>query len=310
MQTTPSEVLTTLATLRDYIRWAASRFTETQVSFGHGTITALDEAAALVLHTVYQPYDLAESYLDTVLTLDERQHIIDIIDKRIKTRVPAAYLTHEAIFAGLSFYVDERVLVPRSPIAELIDQRFSPWVDEDQVQGILDLGTGSGCIAIACAYAFPDAFVDAVDLSADAIAVAEINIKKHHLEDAITLYQSDVFEELPETHYDIIVSNPPYVCREEWEQLPAEFRAEPDIGFKGGESGLDIVIRILADADNYLTEKGILIVEVGSSAEALQTAFPDVPFYWLDFERGGDGVFLLTAEQVNLYHQLFLAALS
>lgn len=309
-KSTPSEVLTTLSTLRDYIRWAASRFTQAKLSFGHGTVTALDEAAALVLHTVYQPYDLVESYLDTVLTLDERQHVIDIIDKRINDRVPAAYLTHEAIFAGLSFYVDERVLVPRSPIAELIEQRFSPWVDEEQIEGILDLCTGSGCIAIACAYAFPDAFVDAVELSADAMIVAEKNIRKHHLEDAVTLYQSDLFEAVPDIHYDIIVSNPPYVCLEEWEQLPEEFRAEPEIGFKGGESGLDIVIRLLADADNYLTENGILIVEVGSSAEALQNAFPDVPFYWLDFERGGDGVFLLTAEQVNLYHQLFVAALT
>lgn len=309
MQSTPSEVLTTLSTLRDYIRWAASRFTEARLSFGHGTVTALDEAAALILHTLYQPYDLAESYLDTVLTLDERQHVIDIIDKRINDRVPAAYLTHEAIFAGLSFYVDERVLVPRSPIAELIGQRFSPWVLEEQVEGILDLCTGSGCIAIACAYAFPDAFIDAVELSADALDVAEKNIREHHLESAVTLYQSDLFEALPNNHYDIIVSNPPYVCLEEWRQLPAEFRAEPDIGFKGGESGLDIVIRILADADNYLTDKGILIVEVGSSAETLQNAFPDVPFYWLDFERGGTGVFLLTAEQVNLYHHLFLAAL-
>jgi len=309
MQSTPSEVLTTLSTLRDYIRWAASRFAEAKLSFGHGTVTALDEAAALILHTLYQPYDLAESYLDTVLTLDERQHVIDIIDKRINDRVPAAYLTHEAIFAGLSFYVDERVLVPRSPIAELIGQRFSPWVLEEQVEGILDLCTGSGCIAIACAYAFPDAFIDAVELSADALDVAEKNIREHHLENAVTLYQSDLFEALPNNHYDIIVSNPPYVCLEEWQQLPAEFRAEPEMGFKGGESGLDIVIRILADADNYLTDKGILIVEVGSSAETLQNAFPDVPFYWLDFERGGTGVFLLTAEQVNLYHHLFLAAL-
>lgn len=310
MQSTPSEVLTTLATLRDYIRWASSRFAESQVNFGHGTITALDEAAALVLHTIHQPYDLSEAYFDTVLTLDERQHVIDIVDKRINTRIPGAYLTHEAIFAGLSFYVDERVLVPRSPIAELIEKRFAPWVDEDHVQGILDLCTGSGCIAIACAYAFPDAFVDAIELSKDAIEVAEINISKHLLDGVITLYQSDLFEELPETHYDIIVSNPPYVCQEEWEQLPAEFRAEPEIGLKGGESGLDIVIRLLADADNYLTEKGILVVEVGSSAETLQNTFPEVPFYWLDFERGGDGVFLLTAEQVNLYHPLFVAALS
>jgi ribosomal protein L3 glutamine methyltransferase len=310
MNTTPSDVLTTLSTIRDYIRWGASRFTEAGIVFGHGTATALDEAAALVLHTIYQPYNLPEAYLETVLTLKERQDVIDIIDRRIIERKPAAYLTHEAIFAGLPFYVDERVLVPRSPIAELIEQRFDPWVDEDQVERILDLCTGSACIAIACAYAFPEAYVDAVDLSADALVVAEMNVAKHRLDDTVTLYQSDLFNELPDQRYDIIVSNPPYVSHAEWEQLPAEFRAEPDMGFKGGESGLDIVLRILVEAGRYLTEQGILIVEVGSSAETLQYTFPDVPFYWLDFERGGDGVFLLTAEQVNQYHELFLAALA
>jgi len=310
MQTTNSEVLTTLSTLRDYIRWAASRFTQARVSFGHGTVTALDEAAALILHTVYQPYNLAEAYMDTVLTMNERQAVIDIIDRRINERIPAAYLTNEAIFAGLSFYVDHRVLVPRSPIAELIEQRFSPWIDEDQVGRILDLCTGSGCIAVACAYAFPDALVDAVDLSVDALAVAEINIGNHQVSDSVTLYQSDLFNELPAALYDVIVSNPPYVCHEEWEQLPEEFRAEPDMGFKGGHTGLDIVLRILVDADDYLADQGILIVEVGSSAETLQNTFPDVPFYWLGFERGGDGVFLLTAEQVHNYHELFLAALN
>jgi len=309
MQTTPFEVLTTLSTLRDYIRWGASQFTQAGVSFGHGTVTALDEAAALVLHTVYQPYNLSEAYLDTVLTMTERQAVIDIIDRRINERIPAAYLTHEAIFAGLSFYVDSRVLVPRSPIAELIEQRFSPWVEEDQVGRILDLCTGSGCIAIGCAYAFQEAVVDAVDLSVDALAVAEINVEKHQLADAVTLYQSDLFNALPQVLYDVIVSNPPYVSHEEWEQLPQEFRAEPDMGFKGGLSGLELVIRILADANDYLAEQGILVVEVGSSAETLQNTFPDVPFYWLDFERGGDGVFLLTAEQVNYYHELFIAAL-
>ncbi|MGZ8903575.1 MAG: 50S ribosomal protein L3 N(5)-glutamine methyltransferase, partial [Methylobacter sp.] len=263
MQTTPAEVLTTLSTLRDYIRWAASRFTQAQISFGHGTVTALDEAAAMVLHTVHQPYDLAEFYLDCVLTLDERQAVIEIIDRRINERVPAAYLTHETIFAGLPFYVDERVLVPRSPIAELIEQRFSPWVDEDQVSRILDLCTGSACIAIACAYAFPHSLVDAVDLSAEALEVAKINIGKHQIAESVTLYQSDLFQELPDHQYDIIVSNPPYVSLAEWEQLPAEFRAEPDMGLKGGHSGLDIVIRILVDADNYLTKQGILCVEVG-----------------------------------------------
>jgi len=309
MKTTPSEALTTLSTIRDYIRWAASRFTEAEVSFGHGTTTALDEAAALVLHTIHQPYNLADAYLQSVLTLSERQAVIDIIDRRINERIPAAYLTHEAIFAGLSFYVDQRVLVPRSPIAELIEQRFSPWVEEEQVVRILDLCTGSGCIAIACAYAFADAYVDAVDLSVDALAVAELNVAKHQLVDVVTLYQSDLFKELPDTRYDIIVSNPPYVSLEEWEQLPVEFRAEPDMGFKGGHSGLDIVLRILVEAGQYLTEQGILIVEVGSSAETLQNAFPDVPFFWLNFERGGDGVFLLTAEQLSHYNELFLTAL-
>ncbi|MFI3186339.1 MAG: 50S ribosomal protein L3 N(5)-glutamine methyltransferase [Methylococcaceae bacterium] len=309
MKTTSSDVLTTLSTLRDYIRWAASRFTEAEVSFGHGTITALDEAAALVLHTLHQPYNLADAYLNSALTLAERKLVIDMIDRRINERIPAAYLTHEAIFAGLAFYVDERVLVPRSPIAELIEQRFSPWVEEEQVGRILDLCTGSACIAIACAYAFADAVVDAVDLSADALTVARLNIEKHQMEDAVTLYPSDLFNELPETRYDIIVSNPPYVSIDEWQQLPAEFRAEPDMGFKGGESGLDLVLRILVDADRYLTEQGILIVEVGSSAETLQNTFPDVPFYWLNFERGGDGVFLLTAEQLKFYNELFLTAL-
>ncbi|CAA9891614.1 N5-glutamine methyltransferase [Candidatus Methylobacter favarea] len=309
-ETPPSEVLTVLSTIRDYIRWGASRFTEAGVCFGHGTATALDEAAALVLHTVHQPYNLAEPYLEAVLTLKERQAVIDIIARRISERKPAAYLTHEAIFAGLSFYVDERVLVPRSPIAELIEQRFAPWVEADQVSLILDLCTGSACIAIACAHAFPDAQVDAVDSSADALAVAALNVANHQLSESVELYRSDLFNELPDARYDVIVSNPPYVALAEWEQLPKEFRAEPDIGFKGGHSGLDIVLRILADADDYLTEQGVLIVEVGSSAETLQDTFPEVPFYWLDFKRGGDGVFLLTADQVNQYHELFLASLT
>ncbi|MEI6707363.1 MAG: 50S ribosomal protein L3 N(5)-glutamine methyltransferase [Methylococcales bacterium] len=308
MKITP-ELLTTLSTIRDYIRWAASQFTEAQVCFGHGTSCALDEAAALVLHTIHQPYNLSEFYLESVLTPTERVAIVDIIHRRIKKRIPAAYLTHEAIFTGLSFYVDERVLVPRSPIAELIEQRFAPWVEEDNVVRILDLCTGSACIAIACGYAFRNALVDAVDLSEDALAVAEINVAKHLMEDSVTLYQSDLFQQLPAARYDIIVSNPPYVSTLEWTNLPNEFHAEPAMGFKGGESGLDLVLRILVDAADYLAEQGILVVEVGSSAETLQSIFPDVPFYWLDFDRGGDGVFLLTAEQVQHYHPLFTAAL-
>lgn len=310
MKTTSADVLTTLTTIRDYVRWSASQFAQAQISFGHGTTSALDEAVALVLHTVHQPYNLSETYFESVLTLSERQAVVDIVERRIDERLPAAYLTHEAIFVGLSFYVDERVLVPRSPIGELIAQRFSPWVDEDQVERVLDLCTGSACIAIACAYAFPEALVDAVDLSPDALNVAEINVDKHQLTDSVALYKSDLFKQLPEEQYDIIVSNPPYVSQGEWSALAPEFRAEPDMGFLGGESGLDLVLRILADAGDYLTEQGILVVEVGSSAQTLQDAFPDVPFYWLDFERGGDGVFLLTADQVNQYHPLFIAALN
>jgi ribosomal protein L3 glutamine methyltransferase len=309
MNSTADDVTNTLISIRDYIRWGASRFAESQVYLGHGTQTPLDEAAAIVLHTIHQPYDLSDPYLETRLTLPERQAVVELINRRITERKPSAYLTHEAIFAGLSFYVDERVLVPRSPIAELIAERFEPAVEENQVFNILDLCTGSGCIAIACAYAFPDAQVDAVDLSPDALEVAKINIEKHDLADNVILYQSDLFNELPVKPYDIIVSNPPYVSEAEWQGLPAEFHAEPDMGFKGGISGLDLVVRILASANNYLATNGILIVEVGNTAEALQDMFPEVAFYWLEFEKGGEGVFLLTAEQIREYHSIFANAL-
>lgn len=306
LATSGADVITTLKTIRDYIRWGASQLSEHQVFLGHGLATPLHESATLVLHALFQPYNLDDCYLSAVLTHEERNRVVDILNRRIIERKPVAYLTHEAIFAGLSFYVDERVLVPRSPIAELIEQRFDPWVDEEQVYHILDLCTGSACIAIACAYAFPEAQVDAVELSDEAIEVANINIEKHDLVEQLSLYKSDLFNTLPETKYDVIVSNPPYVAIQEWQQLPAEYHKEPEMGFTGGVSGLDLVIRILADANNYLSEHGILIIEVGSSAETLQQLFPEIPFYWLEFERGGDGVFLLTAEQVQLYHKLFL----
>lgn len=308
MNSNTADVSNTLTTIKDYIRWGASRFAEANVFLGHGTQTPLDEAAAIVLHTLHQPYHLSDTYLNAKLTLQERQHVISLIEKRIVERKPSAYLTHEALFAGLSFYVDERVLVPRSPIAELIEERFQPWVDESQVFNILDLCTGSACIAIACAYAFPEVDVDAVDLSEDALKVAAINQEKHQLQQQLTLYHSDLFAQIPKKPYDIIVSNPPYVCLDEWQQLPAEFHAEPEMGFKGGKTGLDIVIKILAQASDYLAEHGILVVEVGSSAQTLQDMFPGVPFYWLDFERGGDGVFLLTAEQLAQHQLLFTTA--
>ncbi|MGR9116055.1 MAG: 50S ribosomal protein L3 N(5)-glutamine methyltransferase [Gammaproteobacteria bacterium] len=310
MTTNSSDVSAQLTTIRDYIRWGASRFNEAEVFFGHGTANALDESAAIVLHTLHQPYDLSPVYLDSVLTLSERQAVIDLIERRINERKPAAYLTHEALFAGLSFYVDDRVLVPRSPIAELIESQFMPWVDPEEVSSVLDLCTGSACIAIACAYAFPEASVDAVELSDGALAVAGINVQKHDLAEQVSLYHSDLFDELPLKRYDIIVSNPPYVALDEWRDLPPEFHNEPAMGFKGGETGMDLVLRILANAKDFLTERGVLVVEVGSSAETLQNLFPEVPFYWLEFERGGDGVFLLTVEQVGQYTPLFKQALN
>jgi len=303
------DVITTLTTIRDYIRWGASRFVENKVFLGHGLATPLHESATLVFYAVFQPFNLDDCYLDAVLTIEERNKVIQVFNQRIIERKPVAYITNEAVFAGLSFFVDERVLVPRSPIAELIEQRFEPWVDEQQVYNILDLCTGSACIAIACAYAFPEASVDAVELSDDALDVARINIKKHNLSEQLDLYQSDLFTALADTQYDVIVSNPPYVAIQEWQELPAEYHKEPEMGFTGGVSGLDLVIRILADASNYLSDQGILIIEVGSSAETLQQLFPEIPFFWLEFERGGDGVFLLTAEQVLQYHKLFLTKL-
>jgi ribosomal protein L3 glutamine methyltransferase len=300
-----SPITNTLTTIKDYIRWGASRLAETKVAFGQGTETPLDEAATLVLYTLHQPYNLADCYLNAVLTLEERERIIALIDKRIIERKPAAYLTYETIFAGLSFYVDERVLIPRSPIAELIGDLFHPWIHEENVNHILDLCTGSACIAIACAYAFLDAKIDAVDLSKDALEVAKINREKHQLEQRLTLHHADLFSTIEHQTYDIIVSNPPYVSIDEWEALPSEFHAEPEIGFKGGASGLDIVLQILAQASDYLSDHGILVVEVGSSSEVLQKSFPNVPFCWLDFDRGGDGVFLLTAKQLKEYRIIF-----
>ncbi len=302
-------ILETLATLRDYVRYAASRFAEANLCFGHGTAGPLDEAAALVLHALHLPYDLPGGYFEARLIPEERERVHALIERRVAERKPLAYLTHEASFAGLSFYVDERVLVPRSPIAELIESQFAPWLeDPDAVTDILDLCTGSGCIAIACAHAFPNAAVDAADISPDALEVARVNIGRHELEGQVRAVLSDVYSGLHGKRYDLIVSNPPYVNLAEWESLPAEFHAEPRLGLESGEDGLDCARNILRDAHRHLKPNGILVVEVGSAADALMRAYPEVPFCWLDFERGGDGVFLLTAEQIEGFNGIFRRA--
>lgn len=297
-------VLDQLHTLRDFIRWGASRFNAAGLVFGHGTDNALDEAAALVLHALNLPNELPDFYLEAQLVAEEKQKVLDILERRIAERKPAAYLTHKAFFCGLEFYVDERVVVPRSPIAELIERQFSPWLDGVEVTRILDLCTGSGCIAIACALAFPEAQVDAVDVSEDALEVAEENVLRHRLQDRVHLIQSDLYQHI--THdYQLIVSNPPYVSVEEWEGLPPEYRAEPRIGLEAGPEGLDCLLKILRGASQHLTEGGVLVVEAGGSAPALQRRFPNVPFVWLEFARGGEGVFLLTFEALKRYQHEF-----
>ncbi|OGT46179.1 MAG: ribosomal protein L3 N(5)-glutamine methyltransferase [Gammaproteobacteria bacterium RIFCSPHIGHO2_12_FULL_41_20] len=286
-----------LYTLRDFIRFATSRFNEAGLYYGHGTDNAWDEAIALVLHTLHLPHSIDNSMLDARLTQDEKELVLQLIEKRIQQRIPLPYLTHEAWFAGLAFYVDERVLIPRSPIAELIENQFSPWIDPTHIHHILDLCTGSGCIAIACAKHFPNATIDATDISEEALTIAKINTLRHHVEDQVILYQSDLFNSLPTKKYDIIISNPPYVSGEEMDTLPAEYRHEPTLGLAGGKEGLDIVLRILRQARHYLSPQGILIVEVGNSEHALVEHYPQLPFTWLEFQRGGGGVLLLSAAQ-------------
>ena len=283
-------------TPRQLIDWTEQQFIRSDLFFGHGADNALDEAAYLVLGALDLPFDVSPDKLKVKITETEQQRIKRLVGERIRSRRPTAYLLNKAWFAGLPFYVDERVLVPRSPIAELVHDRFSPWIKAPEVTRILDLGTGSGCIAIACALAFPTATVDATDISPDALEVARINCERHGLAHRVNLVESDLFSALNDSRYDIIVCNPPYVTDGEMAALPAEYRHEPSLALAAGTTGLDVVDNILLNAHEHLTPHGILVVEVGSGRAALEAKYPRTPFTWLDFEHGGEGVFLITSE--------------
>ncbi len=291
------EAVSDLQTISDFVRWTASSFEAAELCFGHGTDNAWDEAVTLVLDTLQMPKSADAGIFSCRLVRSEKQAVVDNIALRINDRMPLSYITNSAWFAGHEYYVDERVLVPRSPIAELIENHFEPWLLRSP-KTILDLCTGSGCIALASAMAFPDAHVDGSDLSEDALSVARMNRENLNLEEHCELIQSDLFENLSGKKYDLIVSNPPYVDAGDMASLPDEYHSEPVLGLASGNDGLDITRQILAQAADYLTEGGILIVEVGNSAPALEEAFPNLPFTWLEFERGGDGVFMLEKEQL------------
>lgn len=284
-------------TPRELVQLAIDQFNSGELYYGHGTDNAADEAAFIVLRALGLPFDVEQDILDTPVTNEQASHVRQLINKRIHSRIPAAYLLGEAWFAGLPFHVDESVLVPRSPLAELILDGFRPWCNPGDINRILDIGTGSGCIAIACASVFPEASVDATDISTQALAVAEKNVKRHGLGDRVTLIHSDLYTSI-DGIYDLIISNPPYVDSQDMSALPDEYQHEPELGLFGGPDGLQYVCGILENAVRYLNEKGVLILEVGNGQEKLQQRFPEVPFIWLEFEHGGDGVFLLTRDEL------------
>ena len=283
-----------LLTVRDYLRFAVSRFYQAKLFFGHGSNDAYDEAVYLILHTLHLPIDTLAPFLDAHLTPSERSEVLNIIQRRVEQRIPAAYLTHEAFLGEYSFYVDERVIVPRSFIAELLRQQLSPWIaDPESVNSVLDLCTGSGCLAILAADAFPNALIEAVDLSLGALAVATRNVSDYELESRVKLIESDLFDKLEDRKYDLIISNPPYVDAKSVASLPQEYLHEPKLALGSGNDGLDATRLILKHATEHLTDNGILIVEIGHNRDALEAAYPTLPFTWLDVTAGDQFVFML-----------------
>lgn len=289
-----------LTTLADWVRWGASRFREAGIVFGQGSESALDEAYFLVLHALHLPEDVPAAYLDTRLTPAEAEAVKALLRTRILTRRPAAYLIGEIGFAGLRFHVDERVLIPRSPFAELIGHGFRPWLAEPPAR-VLDLCTGSGCIGIATATVFDEAEVELADLSADALAVAARNVERHGLADRVRARQSDGFSGLQGEVYDLILCNPPYVPQAEWAALPAEFHHEPAMALAAGEDGMDLVARLLAEAPRHLSPQGWLFCEVGGSQNEFEARWPDLPVTWALFANGGDGIFCIDRATLAAY---------
>lgn len=288
------------STLRDLLRYAITRFNTAQLFFGHGSSNAFDEAAYLLLHTLKLPLDRLDPFLDARLLPDEIETVLSVIDKRANDRIPAAYLTHEAWLGEYRFHVDERVIVPRSFIAELIPEQFSPWIaDAENVFNVLDLCTGSGCLPIMLADAFPNAKIDAADISADALAVARRNVDDYGLQDRIALIESNLYDKLPQKKYDLIISNPPYVNLDSMRKLPQEYLHEPQIALAGGTDGMDLVRRIVGLAGDHLSRQGVLIVEIGNERAHAEAAFADLELTWLSTSAGDDAVFLLTADQLK-----------
>lgn len=285
-----------LVTVRDWIRWGATQFKKAELFFGHGTDNPWDEAIQLVLWVLHMPWERLEHIADTRLTGEEKLQLLALYRRRIEERLPAPYITGVAYFAGLEFKVTRDVLVPRSPMAELIEQGFEPWLTEEPMR-ILDLCTGSGCIGIACAVAFPGALVDLSDISPEALEVAQENIALHQLQEQVTAVRADLFEGIDHS-YDLIVTNPPYVDAQDMAALPKEFQEEPKLALESGDDGLDFTRRLLREAEHYLNDQGLLVVEVGNSWVALEEAYPGVPFTWLELEHGGHGVFVITKAQL------------
>jgi ribosomal protein L3 glutamine methyltransferase len=284
------------STVRDLLRFAVSRFNQADLSFGHGSANAYDEAVYLVLHTLHLPLDLLDPFLDARLTAAEIDAVLNVIERRATERVPAAYITQEAWMHGFRFHVDERVIVPRSFIGELLQDGLQPYVeDPEQVSAVLELCTGSGCLAILAAHAFQNADIDAVDLSAPALEVAARNVTDYKLDDRIALFEGDLYAPLAERRYDVIISNPPYVNAASMQDLPAEYKHEPDMALAGGVDGMDIVRRIIAEARNWLTDEGVLVVEIGNERANVEAAFGGLDLVWLSTSAGDDNVFLIQA---------------